>query len=242
MDNRMTFRSGTFDISPKEAKRMYAALNDIVQYWDGMDPAKIPSRTIEYAAHVVKVFQERTRNLPGDLPREFILVHAPKPTGGDFDDWMQQHREILPFDNKTMHTFLYADYSAHPIRHLRDWAARQQQGRGCYAYFVPHRKATQRYAYRKNASEDLPPFAMHYNFAFPMFQTLDLTELQVARGPYAGRNMTEVFHEGPGTYLVKRVWFSNGVVQKYLHRRTIVYATWVAHLAPPYGTWRGHVR
>ena len=239
MDNRMTFRTEGFDIAPAEAKEMYAALQGIAQHWDGMDPAKIPSKHIAHAADLVRAFQTRIQWVPRYLPDEFILVHAPKPARADFDDWMQRNRATKGFGD-VGYKFFYADYGAHPIRHLQNWVSLLDSGRGAYAYFVPHRKATQLYEYRKGEG-DLPPFCMHYNFAYPVFQTIDLRALEIARGPYAGQSVVELFDDGPGLFLVKKIYYSKSV-QKLSHRRTIVYATWVAHLAPPYGTWRNRVR
>lgn len=228
----MTFRSGPYDFSPKEAKRMYAILNNIAQQWDGSTVQSINTSHIQEAEFFVKEFKDRSRYLPTTLPNEFVLVHAPAPLGGDFDDWMQNHREVLDF-GKGAHQFPYSSYGAHPRRHLTLWASRVEAGRGCYVYFVPHRTARQRYEPRESRA----PFVMYYNYAFPVFQTIELSCLEISRGPYAGQRLHLLFDE-PGVFLVKQT-FS---MQKYEHRRRIVYATWAGHLAPPYGTWRKHVR
>ena len=220
MDNRMTFRSGPYDFSPKEAKRMYAILNNIVH----QQPDN--KRYIQEAEFFVKEFKDRSRYLPTTLPSEFVLVHAPAPLGGDFDDWMQNHREGA-------NQFPYSSYGAHPERQLTSWASRVEASRSCYVYFVPHRTAKQRYEPKENRA----PFSMHYNYAFPVFQTIELSCLEISRGPYAGQRLQLLFDE-PGVFLVRQT-FS---MQKYEHRRRIVYATWAGHLAPPYGTWRKHVR
>lgn len=235
----MTFRSLPSDFAPSEARRMYRILESIASQWDGQTVQSLNTRYIQEAADLVRAFKDRVRHLPSGLPDEFVLVHAPQPTSGSFDDWMQRHRATKDFSDRDMHKFYYSDYAAHPIRHLRNWASKQESGRGCYAYFVPHRTATRFYP-RVPAENELP-FSMHYNFAYPVFQTIDLCQLEIARGPYAGQHVLELFDTGPCIFLVKQVYYSPSSMQKYRNRRSVVYATWIAHLAPPYGKWRGHV-
>jgi len=229
LDNRLTFRSGVYDFAPREAKKMYALLSQLADQGD--------SEGVRQEAKVlVKAFRDRTRLCPSALPNEFILVHAPTPLGHDLDDWMRQHSAQLEAVGGSSYKIPYADYSAHPIRHVRRWAAKQIN-HGCYVYVVPHRKAKLRYDGVHTISP--APFALHYNMAFPVFHTIDLAGLQVVRGPYAGQRVLDLFHEGPGVFLVKQSWYSHAFVQECRHRAQIVYATWLAHLTPPYATWRG---
>lgn len=224
----MTFRSGIWDFSPHEAKRMYQVLSKFAEHWDGETIPSVNTQHLREARDLVQEFRGRVRYLPANLPTEFVLVHAPTPIGGDFDDWMQRHR-----DHGEAHRFPYASYGAHPRRHLASWVGGLDHGSGVYAYFVPHRKAKQQFS----ARETRAPFMLHYDFACPLFQTIDLSCLEISRGPYAGQRLHLLFDE-PGVFLVKQTYS----MQKYEHRRSVVYATWCAHLAPPYGTWRKHVR
>ena len=238
MNNRMTFRSDAHDLSQSEARKLYNALKNITDMWDwdGESTVQLNMSRIMEARALLQDLSGRRQCIPRSLPDEFVLVCAPSPTDTTFDDWMQKHRAKKKFEERYMHTYPYGDYSTHPVRHLQGFVSKISQGRSAYAYFVPHRTAKGRY--EPPNSSMTPPFSLHYDFAYPIFQTIDLHEYEIARGPYSGQRVIELFDEGPGVYLVKRTFYSSSLVQKYRNRRNVVYATWVAHLAPPYGTWR----
>jgi hypothetical protein len=223
----MRFRWNSFDVAPLEAKRMHALL---AEYATGKD--------CRGEAHkLISQINQRRAQIPVGLPNEFILVHAPRPGRGEFDEYMQRHR--MAKEGETL-KFPYWDYSAHPIHHVAGFAGRQQRYGSCVVYFVPHRTASSNY----NLCGTNAPFALHYECAFPGFQTIDLNELEVARGPYAGQAVLERFHAGPCVIMVKRVMRYGDFMKRNQHRPSIVYATWTAALASPYGTWKGktHVR
>ncbi len=213
----MSVRSGAHDIAPKEAKRLFRVLDLLVRF-----PERETVRN--EAAILLAQIKGRARQIPANPPNRFVLVSAAKPIEEDFDNWMNHNREVKAFDYPHQHLFRYYGYSARP-RQLSTWAAKRGfEGRGCYAYFIEHRKAKLDY-YR-----DLPPLALHYNLAYPIFQTLDLEKLEIACGPYTGQRVIELLKDGPGVFMVKNCAST---------KSTIAYATWVAHLAPPYASKRG---